>query len=71
MFGHWQPDLPKHLQFCSQFTSFPFPWKHLAATNIEFYAIADVDATLRLYHFLEAALKKDGLWDDAEYEVVA
>jgi len=62
MFHHWQPDLPAHLQFCSSFISFPFPWKHLAATDIEFYGICDVDADLRLGQFLEATLKKDNLW---------
>jgi len=67
MFHHWQPDLPAHLQFCAQFVSFPFPWKHLAGTDIEFYGSADVDATLRLYNFLEATLKRDGIWDDESY----
>jgi hypothetical protein len=63
MFHHWQPDLPAHLQFAAQFVRFPFPWKHLAATDLEFYGCVDVDATLRLYEFLLAALKKDGIWD--------
>jgi uracil-DNA glycosylase family 4 len=67
MFHHWQPDLPAHLQFCAQFVNFPFPWKHLAGTNLPFYGCADADATLRLYVFLESALKKDGLWDDESY----
>lgn len=66
MFHHWQPDLPAHLQFCAQFVSFPFPWKHLAGSDIEFYGCADVDATLRLYTMLEKTLKRDGLWDDSE-----
>jgi uracil-DNA glycosylase family 4 len=73
MFHHWQPDLPAHLQFAAQFVSFPFPWKHLAATNLEFYGCVDVDATLRLYTFLRAALDKDGIWDspyDAEGDCV-
>ena len=65
MFHHWQPDLPAHLQFCAQFVRFPFPWKHLAATNLEFYGCVDVDATLRLYTFLEEALKRDGIYDSA------
>ena len=64
MLHHWQPDLPAHLQFASQYVSFPFPWKHLAGTNIEFYGCCDVDATLRLYGMLERTLKRDGLWDD-------
>lgn len=67
MYHHWQPDLPAHLQFCAQFVNFPFPWKHLANSDIEFYGCADVDATLRLYNFLEGALKKDGIWDDESY----
>jgi DNA polymerase len=64
MFHHWQPDLPAHLQFAASFVGFPFPWKHLAGTDIEFYGCCDVDSTLRLYEFLTATLRKDGLWDD-------
>jgi DNA polymerase I-like protein with 3'-5' exonuclease and polymerase domains len=63
MFHHWQPDLPAHLQFAAQFVQFPFPWKHLAATNLEFYGCVDVDATLRLYTFLRQALEGDRIWD--------
>lgn len=66
MFHHWQPDLPAHLQFASSFINFPFPWKHLAATNIEFYGICDVDADLRLGTFLTTTLKKDNLWGEGE-----
>ena len=66
MFHHWQPDLPAHLQFAASFVSFPFPWKHLAATDLAFYGCCDVDATLRLYTFLEGALRRDGIWDDGE-----
>lgn len=67
MYHHWQPDLPAHLQFAASFVNFPFPWKHLAGTDIEFYGCADVDATLRLYTFLKAKLIADGIWDDASY----
>lgn len=62
MFHHWQPDLPAHLQFCASFIRFPFPWKHLAGTDIEFYGIADVDSDLRLGLWLEQMLRKDGIW---------
>jgi uracil-DNA glycosylase family 4 len=68
MFHHWQPDLPAHLQFASQFVQFPFPWKHLAATDLEFYGCVDVDATLRLYQFLDRQLRADGIYDSA-YDV--
>lgn len=64
MFHHWQPDLPAHLQFAAGFVSFPFPWKHLAASDIEFYGCCDVDVTLRLYRMLEATLRRDGLCGD-------
>jgi uracil-DNA glycosylase family 4 len=66
MFHHWQPDLPAHLQFAASFINFPFPWKHLAATDIEFYGISDVDADLRLGLFLEATLKRDQLWGEGD-----
>lgn len=65
MFHHWQPDLPAHLQFAASFVQFPFPWKHLAGTDIEFYGCCDVDSVSRLFPFLMAMLKRDGLWDDA------
>lgn len=68
MFHHWQPDLPAHLQFCAQFVQFPFPWKHLAATDLEFYGCVDVDATLRLYNFLVGILQRDRIWEGA-YEI--
>lgn len=71
MFHHWQPDLPAHLQFAASFVRFPFPWKHFASTDIEFYGCCDPDAALRLYIFLEAMLKKDRIWDDTGYEVAA
>lgn len=64
MFHHWQPDLPAHLQFAASFVRFPFPWKHMAGSHIEFYGCADVDATLRLYNFLRAQLERDGIWGD-------
>lgn len=64
MFHHWQPDLPAHLQFAAQFVQFPFPWKHLAGTDLEFYGCVDVDATLRLYNMLVTTMARDGIWGD-------
>lgn len=66
MLHHWQPDLPAHLQFAAQYVSFPFPWKHLAGSHIEFYGCCDVDATGRLFTMLEKTLKRDGLWNDGQ-----
>lgn len=64
MFHHWQPDLPAHLQFASGFIQFPFPWKHLGASNLRFYGCADVHSDLLLGNMLEATLKRDQLWGD-------
>lgn len=65
MFHHWQPDLPAHLQFAASFANFPFPWKHLAGTDLELYGCVDVDATWRLYAMLRATMERDGIWGDA------
>jgi uracil-DNA glycosylase family 4 len=62
MYHWWQPDLPAHLQFAASFANFPFPWKHLAGSQLELYGCADVDATLRLYGMLKATMERDGLW---------
>jgi uracil-DNA glycosylase family 4 len=72
MFHHWQPDLPAHLQYAASFVQFPFPWKHLSGTNLEFYGIADVDATLRLYNEAKRTMQARGIWDgyvSSVYEV--
>jgi uracil-DNA glycosylase family 4 len=63
MFHHWQPDLPAHLQYAASFVQFPFPWKHLSGTNLEFYGIADVDATLRIFNEAQRTMKARGIWD--------
>lgn len=64
MFHHWQPDLPAHLQFAASFVQFPFPWKHLAASHIEWYGCADVHSDLLLGEMLEKTLRRDGVWGD-------
>jgi hypothetical protein len=66
MFHHWQPDLPAHLQFAASFANFPFPWKHLAGTELELYGCVDVDATLRLYEMLASTMQRDGVWGDGD-----
>jgi uracil-DNA glycosylase family 4 len=72
MFHHWQPDLPAHLQYAASFVQFPFPWKHLSGTNLEFYGIADVDATLRIFNEAQRTMKARGIWEgyvSSVYEV--
>ena len=64
MFHHWQPELPAHLQAACSFVQFPFPWKHFAGTDTEFYGCVDVHADLLLGDMLVTTLKRDGLWGD-------
>jgi len=49
---HWQPDLPRKLQFAAAMQgpaianpthSWPWPWKHLDRVNPQFYGVVDVD----------------------------
>ncbi len=40
---HSQPDLPRGLQFAAAQNGWPWPWKHLAMANEQFYGIVDVD----------------------------
>jgi uracil-DNA glycosylase len=56
LFGFAQPDLPKNLQAAAQWCGFPFPWKHLNETELEFYGCADVDATLCVYEHMVKVL---------------
>jgi uracil-DNA glycosylase family 4 len=51
-FGFYQPDLPRNLQAAAQFCGFPFPWKHLNDSDLEFYGCCDVDATLCVHQTL-------------------
>lgn len=63
LFHHYQPDLPLNLQFVSSFFSFPFPWKHFASSNIQFYGIADVTSVQYIMNQLPNQLKSRGLWE--------
>lgn len=63
MFGRIEPDLPANLQAIAQYCGFPFPWKALGETDIEFYGVADVDALAWSYPVLKMVMERDGLWD--------
>lgn len=45
-FGSYWSDLPKNLQTAAQMCGFPFAWKHMNESDLEFYGCADVDAAL-------------------------
>ena len=63
MFHFWQPDLPASLQFAASFAQFPFPWKHLAGSDLEFYGCADVHADYELYQTLRREMRRRGILD--------
>ena len=57
MFGTYWSDLPKNLQAAAQMCGFPFPWKALGETDLEWYGCADVDATLCVYEAMVKVLE--------------
>jgi uracil-DNA glycosylase family 4 len=71
MFHHWQPDIPAHLQFAGSFVQFPFPWKHLAGSNLPFYGCCDTDATLRIFATVKKTMIDRGIWDDSDLQRAA
>lgn len=62
MWHHLQPDLPAHLQGVSSLYGMPFPWKHMAGADLDFYGAADVDAVQRIMQGLPKDLGRLGLW---------
>jgi len=69
MFHHLYPDLELGLQKVASFCDFPFPWKHLVASQFEFYGCADVDAPQWIMADLPERLKKRGVWEGYEDKV--
>jgi hypothetical protein len=65
-FHFMQPDLPAHLQFAASYAQFPFPWKHLNGTNLEFYGCVDVDATQRIHSVSYRTMVDRGIWYDPQ-----
>jgi uracil-DNA glycosylase family 4 len=63
MFHFYQPDLPANLAAAAQYCGFPFPWKHISDSDLEWYGIADVDATLCVYNYMKAVLERAGMWE--------
>ena len=63
MWHHMQPDLPAHLQGVASIVRFPFPWKHMAGSDLQFYGAADVDAVQWIMRGLPRDMKRLGLWD--------
>ena len=64
-------DLPKGLRFVATFTCPWQPaWKHLSHASPGFYNCTDADVELRSMEVIEAELKRTGLWDVYQSDVL-
>lgn len=64
-------DLPKRLGFVATFTCPWQPaWKHLSGARPAFYNATDADVELRSMIEIEAELRKTGLWEVYEHDVL-
>ena len=63
MYKHWQPSLPRGLQSVVSLLNFPFPWKHLYSSQLEWYAAADVDAVQWILSKIPKLMKERGVWE--------
>jgi uracil-DNA glycosylase family 4 len=63
MFKHWHPRLPRGLQSIASMLGFPFPWKHLYSSRLEWYGCADVDAVQWIVAALPKLMKARGIWN--------
>lgn len=62
MFKHWHPKLPRSLQSVASLLGFPFPWKHLYGSNLQWYGCADVDAVQWIISALPKLMQAKGVW---------
>lgn len=69
LWHHLQADLPADLQFVASFYGFPFPWKHMADSDLAWYGCADVDAPQRIMTKIPDDLRKRGIYDGYERHV--
>lgn len=63
MFKHWHPGLLRGLQAAASTVDFPFPWKHLAGSQLEYYGCADVDSIQWIMGTLPERMRRLGVWD--------
>lgn len=70
MFKHWQSRLPRGLQAVASLLGFPFPWKHLYSSNLEWYGCADVDAVQYIIRTLPNLMRERGIWKGYMQHVV-
>lgn len=70
MFKHWHSRLSRGLQSVASLFGFPFPWKHLYLSNLEWYGCADVDAVQWIIRSLPTLMRERGVWDGYMNHVV-
>lgn len=63
MARHHQPDLPLHLQGVASWINFPFPWKHMSGSDLDFYGSCDVDVVQWIMRDLPRYMKMAGIWE--------
>lgn len=69
LFHHMQPDLDLALQKVASLANFPFPWKHLAGSDLQWYGCADVDACLWIMDAFVPQMKALDVWKGYESQV--
>ncbi len=62
MWKHFYPKLPRGLQSVASMLGFPFPWKHLYGSQLEYYGCADVDAVQWIIAALPKMMNAKGVW---------
>ena len=53
---------PRGLQSIASLCGFPFPWKHLYSSNLQWYGCADVDAVQWIINTFPKLMKERGVW---------
>jgi uracil-DNA glycosylase family 4 len=64
MFRCFQSGLRRNLQNVASYARFPFPWKHLYGSNLEWYGCADVDALQYIWEWLPKEMQSIGCWQE-------
>lgn len=67
---HYQPDLPRGLQFAAGQLGWPFPWKHLSGAHEEFYGLVDVDVLQHMAPMLFEILHRKTVWNGYSQHIV-
>ena len=70
MFKHWQPSLPRGLQSVVSHLAFPYPWKFLYSSDLNWYGCSDVSADQYILQMLPAFMQKRGIWEGYVNHVV-